>query len=230
MPLCRVKEFGISPSDIPFSQGSQGSRPDHSPTNTFEYDDFAATSPSRSSTSQSTAMHTYTPTKHTKCMRLAGIYQLMIYIILAAFIHFNCSWWKTFTVASSLLFFLCMMWHFIILSMLCCLHSLLCIFGRTWLFCPFHRLLKNKQCICLSLWVCVLVVPCDTISREARMSGTTVKAGCDLKEWIHAGLKLDIIRIRYQLLFGSSNNTKTSMKLFSESIPDGLLLEPTLST
>ncbi|XP_067378386.1 kinesin-like protein KIF2A isoform X3 [Channa argus] len=43
----RVKEFGISPSDIPFSQGSQGSRSDHSPTNTFEYDDFAATSPSR---------------------------------------------------------------------------------------------------------------------------------------------------------------------------------------
>ncbi|CAJ1068885.1 kinesin-like protein KIF2A isoform X2 [Xyrichtys novacula] len=43
----RVKEFGISPSDIPFSQGGQGSRPDHSPTNTFEYDDFAATSPSR---------------------------------------------------------------------------------------------------------------------------------------------------------------------------------------
>uniref|UniRef100_A0A667XMQ8 Kinesin-like protein n=1 Tax=Myripristis murdjan TaxID=586833 RepID=A0A667XMQ8_9TELE len=43
----RVKEFGISPSDIPFSQGGQGSRPEHSPTNTFEYDDFAATSPSR---------------------------------------------------------------------------------------------------------------------------------------------------------------------------------------
>uniref|UniRef100_A0A3Q1HIB7 Kinesin-like protein n=1 Tax=Anabas testudineus TaxID=64144 RepID=A0A3Q1HIB7_ANATE len=43
----RVKEFGISPSDIPFSQGGQGSRSDHSPTNTFEYDDFAATSPSR---------------------------------------------------------------------------------------------------------------------------------------------------------------------------------------
>ncbi|XP_034026090.1 kinesin-like protein KIF2A isoform X3 [Thalassophryne amazonica] len=40
----RVKEFGISPSDIPFSQGG---RPEHSPTNTFEYDDFAATSPSR---------------------------------------------------------------------------------------------------------------------------------------------------------------------------------------
>ncbi|KAL6114315.1 kinesin-like protein KIF2A isoform X1 [Pungitius pungitius] len=40
----RVKEFGISPSDIPFSQGS---RTDHSPTNTFDYDDFAATSPSR---------------------------------------------------------------------------------------------------------------------------------------------------------------------------------------
>ncbi|XP_077942866.1 kinesin-like protein KIF2A isoform X2 [Gasterosteus aculeatus] len=40
----RVKEFGISPSDIPFSQGS---RADHSPTNTFDYDDFAATSPSR---------------------------------------------------------------------------------------------------------------------------------------------------------------------------------------
>ncbi|XP_074526043.1 kinesin-like protein KIF2A isoform X2 [Halichoeres trimaculatus] len=32
----RVKEFGISPSDIPFSQGGQGSRSDHSPTNTFE--------------------------------------------------------------------------------------------------------------------------------------------------------------------------------------------------
>ncbi|XP_034450576.1 kinesin-like protein KIF2A isoform X2 [Hippoglossus hippoglossus] len=43
----RVKEFGISPSDIPFSQGGQGSRSDLSPTNTFEYDDFAATSPSR---------------------------------------------------------------------------------------------------------------------------------------------------------------------------------------
>ncbi|XP_075955253.1 kinesin-like protein KIF2A isoform X3 [Anarhichas minor] len=43
----RVKEFGISPSDIPFSQGGQGSRSDHSPTNTFDYDDFAATSPSR---------------------------------------------------------------------------------------------------------------------------------------------------------------------------------------
>ncbi|XP_012716795.2 kinesin-like protein KIF2A isoform X1 [Fundulus heteroclitus] len=43
----RVKEFGISPSDIPFSQGGQGSRPEHSPTNTFEFDDFAATSPSR---------------------------------------------------------------------------------------------------------------------------------------------------------------------------------------
>ncbi|KAM7018372.1 kinesin-like protein KIF2A isoform 1-T1 [Tautogolabrus adspersus] len=43
----RVKEFGISPSDIPFSQGGQGSRPDHSPTNTFEFDDFADTSPSR---------------------------------------------------------------------------------------------------------------------------------------------------------------------------------------
>ncbi|KAM8866326.1 kinesin-like protein KIF2A isoform 2-T2 [Synchiropus picturatus] len=43
----RVKEFGISPSDIPFSQGGQGPRSDLSPTNTFEYDDFAATSPSR---------------------------------------------------------------------------------------------------------------------------------------------------------------------------------------
>ncbi|XP_056274284.1 kinesin-like protein KIF2A isoform X2 [Pseudoliparis swirei] len=43
----RVKEFGISPSDIPFSQCGQGSRSDISPTNTFEYDDFAATSPSR---------------------------------------------------------------------------------------------------------------------------------------------------------------------------------------
>uniref|UniRef100_A0A8C7ZU53 Kinesin-like protein n=1 Tax=Oryzias sinensis TaxID=183150 RepID=A0A8C7ZU53_9TELE len=36
----RVKEFGISPSDIPFSQGGQGSRLEHSPTNTFEYDPF----------------------------------------------------------------------------------------------------------------------------------------------------------------------------------------------
>ncbi|KAM9821561.1 kinesin-like protein KIF2A isoform 1-T1 [Syngnathus typhle] len=43
----RVKEFGISPSDIPFSQGGQGSRTEHSPTNTFEYDDFAATPPGR---------------------------------------------------------------------------------------------------------------------------------------------------------------------------------------
>ncbi|XP_049618779.1 kinesin-like protein KIF2A isoform X2 [Syngnathus scovelli] len=43
----RVKEFGISPSDIPFFQGGQGSRPEHSPTNTFEYDDFAATPPGR---------------------------------------------------------------------------------------------------------------------------------------------------------------------------------------
>ncbi|XP_046903939.1 kinesin-like protein KIF2A isoform X1 [Hypomesus transpacificus] len=40
----RVKEFGISPSDIPFSQGG---RPELSPTHTFEFDDFAATSPSR---------------------------------------------------------------------------------------------------------------------------------------------------------------------------------------
>uniref|UniRef100_A0AAQ4P266 Kinesin-like protein n=1 Tax=Gasterosteus aculeatus aculeatus TaxID=481459 RepID=A0AAQ4P266_GASAC len=38
------RSLGISPSDIPFSQGS---RADHSPTNTFDYDDFAATSPSR---------------------------------------------------------------------------------------------------------------------------------------------------------------------------------------
>uniref|UniRef100_A0A8C2F6N1 Kinesin-like protein n=1 Tax=Cyprinus carpio TaxID=7962 RepID=A0A8C2F6N1_CYPCA len=39
----RVKEFGISPSDIPFSQGG-GGRSELSPT--YEYDDFA-TSPSR---------------------------------------------------------------------------------------------------------------------------------------------------------------------------------------
>ncbi|XP_023658582.2 kinesin-like protein KIF2A isoform X1 [Paramormyrops kingsleyae] len=39
----RVKEFGISPSDIPFSQGG-GSRSEQSPT--YEYDDFA-TSPTR---------------------------------------------------------------------------------------------------------------------------------------------------------------------------------------
>ncbi|XP_049324849.1 kinesin-like protein KIF2A isoform X2 [Astyanax mexicanus] len=39
----RVKEFGISPSDIPFSQGG-GGRAELSPT--FEYDDFAS-SPSR---------------------------------------------------------------------------------------------------------------------------------------------------------------------------------------
>lgn len=61
VPPCRVKEFGISPSDIPFSQGGQGSRPELSPTNTFEYDDFAATSPSRSSTPQRTVYtHTHT--------------------------------------------------------------------------------------------------------------------------------------------------------------------------
>ncbi|KAJ7424124.1 kinesin-like protein KIF2A [Pitangus sulphuratus] len=35
----RVKEFGISPSDIPFSQGS-GSRSDLSPS--YEYDDFSS--------------------------------------------------------------------------------------------------------------------------------------------------------------------------------------------
>ncbi|CAB1318016.1 unnamed protein product [Coregonus sp. 'balchen'] len=46
----RVKEFGISPSDIPFSQqqgGGGGSRAELSPTNTYEYDDFP-TSPTRS--------------------------------------------------------------------------------------------------------------------------------------------------------------------------------------
>lgn len=43
-PVFRVKEFGISPSDIPFSQGGSG-RSELSPT--YEYDDFA-TSPSRS--------------------------------------------------------------------------------------------------------------------------------------------------------------------------------------
>ncbi len=43
-PVFRVKEFGISPSDIPFSQGG-GGRSELSPTD--EYDDFA-TSPSRS--------------------------------------------------------------------------------------------------------------------------------------------------------------------------------------
>ncbi|XP_029501514.1 kinesin-like protein KIF2A isoform X2 [Oncorhynchus nerka] len=39
----RVKEFGISPSDIPFSQqqgGGGGGRAELSPTNTYEYDDF----------------------------------------------------------------------------------------------------------------------------------------------------------------------------------------------
>uniref|UniRef100_A0A671NZ25 Kinesin-like protein n=1 Tax=Sinocyclocheilus anshuiensis TaxID=1608454 RepID=A0A671NZ25_9TELE len=45
----RVKEFGISPSDIPFSQGG-GGRSELSPT--YEYDDFA-TSPSRSCPSPS---------------------------------------------------------------------------------------------------------------------------------------------------------------------------------
>lgn len=44
-PSVRVKEFGISPSDIPFSQGGSG-RSELSPT--YEYDDFAS-SPSRSS-------------------------------------------------------------------------------------------------------------------------------------------------------------------------------------
>lgn len=50
LPLPRVKEFGISPSDIPFSQqqgGGGGSRAELSPTNTYEYDDFP-TSPTRS--------------------------------------------------------------------------------------------------------------------------------------------------------------------------------------
>lgn len=43
-PVFRVKEFGISPSDIPFSQGG-GGRSELSPT--YEYEDFAS-SPSRS--------------------------------------------------------------------------------------------------------------------------------------------------------------------------------------
>ena len=46
----RVKEFGISPSDIPFSQGS-GSRPDLSPS--YEYDDFSP------SIARSTLLYTY---------------------------------------------------------------------------------------------------------------------------------------------------------------------------
>uniref|UniRef100_A0A4W5LB26 Kinesin motor domain-containing protein n=1 Tax=Hucho hucho TaxID=62062 RepID=A0A4W5LB26_9TELE len=58
----RVKEFGISPSDIPFSQqqgGGGGSRAELSPTNTYEYDDFP-TSPTRSLLSTNllpTALH-----------------------------------------------------------------------------------------------------------------------------------------------------------------------------
>lgn len=64
VPPRRVKEFGISPSDIPFSQGSQGSRPDHSPTNTFEYDDFAATSPSRSNASSEILVTNLSPSVH----------------------------------------------------------------------------------------------------------------------------------------------------------------------
>ena len=44
--VCRVKEFGISPSDIPFSQsGVGGGRSEHSPT--YEYEDFTS-SPTRS--------------------------------------------------------------------------------------------------------------------------------------------------------------------------------------
>lgn len=62
-----MKEFGISPSDIPFSQGGQGGRPDHSPTNTFEFDDFAATSPSRSNTSSAT----FTANLHTSARACA---------------------------------------------------------------------------------------------------------------------------------------------------------------
>lgn len=56
-PSIRVKEFGISPSDIPFSQGGSG-RSELSPT--FEYDDFAS-SPSRSSFSQHHASLTAPP-------------------------------------------------------------------------------------------------------------------------------------------------------------------------
>ncbi|MEQ2272982.1 Kinesin-like protein kif2a [Xenotaenia resolanae] len=56
----RVKEFGISPSDIPFSQGGQGIRPEHSPTNTFEFDDFAASSPGRSNTACSSSQENHT--------------------------------------------------------------------------------------------------------------------------------------------------------------------------
>lgn len=92
VPLCRVKEFGISPSDIPFSQGGQGSRSELSPTNTFEYDDFAATSPSRSSTPPK---HSTTHRKHTQCMLPpASTYYIMLYIHFSSFYSLH----KLFTV------------------------------------------------------------------------------------------------------------------------------------
>lgn len=135
-------------------------------------------------------------------MRFAGIYQLIINIILSAFIHFNCSWWKTFShfllpfsplhddTSSSFLFFSV------------CIHLFV---SLVIFFFPSHYLVRNKQCICLSLWVCVVVVLCDIISGKASMSETTVKAGCDCKEWMSAGLfRMDIIRIRCQLLFSSN--------------------------
>uniref|UniRef100_A0A8C1RMZ6 Kinesin-like protein n=1 Tax=Cyprinus carpio TaxID=7962 RepID=A0A8C1RMZ6_CYPCA len=58
----RVKEFGISPSDIPFSQGG-GGRSELSPT--YEYDDFA-TSPSRSHPSPVSSLSHFRQSLHTR--------------------------------------------------------------------------------------------------------------------------------------------------------------------
>uniref|UniRef100_A0A8C7NZK0 Kinesin-like protein n=1 Tax=Oncorhynchus mykiss TaxID=8022 RepID=A0A8C7NZK0_ONCMY len=59
----RVKEFGISPSDIPFSQqqgGGGGGRAELSPTNTYEYDDFP-NSPTRSLLSTTSTSYHHVP-------------------------------------------------------------------------------------------------------------------------------------------------------------------------
>lgn len=88
--LCRVKEFGISPSDIPFSQGG-GSRSELSELSelspTYEYDDFA-TSPSRSSTFPLRA-RTHTHTAHVPFLLPAHTltYMHFLYAYISCKIH-----------------------------------------------------------------------------------------------------------------------------------------------
>lgn len=136
---CRVKEFGISPSDIPFSQGSQGSRPDHSPTNTFEYDDFAATSPSRSNTSSEQLL----TNPHATVSACAPC--------IHHFVHSG----KPCLFSQFSLFCTCMTFA-ILYPMLCLVHSALPACNR-------GRLSLGNS---LSAWVCPYVVLCSARARK----------------------------------------------------------------